>query len=450
MEIKNKKMKNKTSEKNIEGLKYNINKAFLGIFLFIIGLVFLIDNLKIYPISIDASNFWPLLIIFIGLSFFKKRNVISTVIGSIITIICATLFFSSLTINTVNNVNFIVQSDNFPMFIAKNITTEKAEIELNAGGGIVNVHGMDLDNSVVRLVANIAESEIVQSAVGSVQKINISLYGDNKFMKEKEDFKSQFDIGIDKNTPVDLILTSGGSKNVIDLSEVKAENVKITTGASDLSLKMGDVVSSNVNVEAGASSVNLILPDTVGVKIVMESGFSSQNLPGLSLIGDKTYQSADYASKEKKINIDITMGMANLKLDWYSPTKQAEVKLFYYNQSEDRENVCDVNAILPVKRFVSENNNEIADTINLLIQGNLTDQEKAEGFTTEFPNKDFKLVKSSLDKGILTLDFAEVPGFTSGGGACRLKLLASEIIRTARQFPEVRRVVLEPDALFVP
>jgi hypothetical protein len=50
-------MKNKiVGIKTNEALEYNISKAFLGIFVFIYGLIFLIDNLNIYPINIDLVN----------------------------------------------------------------------------------------------------------------------------------------------------------------------------------------------------------------------------------------------------------------------------------------------------------------------------------------------------------------------------------------------------------
>jgi len=85
-----------------------------------------------------------------------------------------------------------------------------------------------------------------------------------------------------------------------------------------------------------------------------------------------------------------------------------------------------------------------------LIQGNLTEEEKANGFVTEYPNAEFKLLKSNLDKnGNLTLEFTEVPGFTSGG-SCRVGILTQEILKTVRQFPQVKKIELYPDSLFQP
>jgi EmrB/QacA subfamily drug resistance transporter len=129
------------------------------------------------------------------------------------------------------------------------------------------------------------------------------------------------------------------------------------------------------------------------------------------------------------------------------------VMLYYYNEEEDKELSggeigCSPEAVLPVSRTI-ESDNAIEDTIKLLISGDLTEEEKQEGFSTEFPHQGFSLVSSNLADGILTLTFTEVPGFTTGG-SCRVSILSTEIIKTAEQFPQVDEVILQPDFLFQP
>jgi len=125
------------------------------------------------------------------------------------------------------------------------------------------------------------------------------------------------------------------------------------------------------------------------------------------------------------------------------------VLLFYYKQSDDESLACGPDAILPVMREIEATQTPIQDTINLLIKGELTEEERALGFTTEFPNPDFKLLGANLKDGVLYLEFTEVPGFTTGG-SCRISLLTNQIIKTAKQFPGVNEVVLLPESLFQP
>ncbi len=131
------------------------------------------------------------------------------------------------------------------------------------------------------------------------------------------------------------------------------------------------------------------------------------------------------------------------------------VKLYYYNEPADRqlsengEPQCNEDSVLPVTRVITASQNPIEDTINLLISGEIFESESNNGFSTEFPNPDFKLLKSELSNGILLLEFSTVPGFTSGG-SCRVTLLASQITKTAEQFSDVTEVRLLPEEIFQP
>ena len=133
-----------------------------------------------------------------------------------------------------------------------------------------------------------------------------------------------------------------------------------------------------------------------------------------------------------------------------------KIKLFYYNETKDRELskdgnlACSQNAILPVEREIIANATPIEDAVNLLIKGKLTPEEKAAGFSTEFPNPDFNLLELKLDEDkVMTASFTEVPGFTTGG-ACRTDLLAMQIVKTIFQFPGINQVSFYPPSLFQP
>ncbi|MFZ2150998.1 MAG: GerMN domain-containing protein [Candidatus Absconditicoccaceae bacterium] len=130
------------------------------------------------------------------------------------------------------------------------------------------------------------------------------------------------------------------------------------------------------------------------------------------------------------------------------------IKLFYFNQTEDNKlptaQQLNSSSVLPVERIISGSKNVIEDTINALLEGGLTSEERAKGFITEFPNQDFRLISSNLTSdGTLELIFNEVPGFTSGGSA-RVFILRSAIEKTAKQFANVKYIKILPETLFQP
>ncbi|MFA6171223.1 MAG: DUF5668 domain-containing protein [Patescibacteria group bacterium] len=68
---------------------FNPGKLFFGLFLIGLGLLYLAKNLGFLPASfnIEWEKLWPLLIIFLGLSFFTGRNWASIIIVILFTII---------------------------------------------------------------------------------------------------------------------------------------------------------------------------------------------------------------------------------------------------------------------------------------------------------------------------------------------------------------------------
>ena len=129
------------------------------------------------------------------------------------------------------------------------------------------------------------------------------------------------------------------------------------------------------------------------------------------------------------------------------------VNLYYYNSNLDKDSagniLCSRQGLVPVERQIPITNTPIQDTIRLLISGNLTEAEKAQGITTEYPLPEFSLEAASLNNGILTLTFDD-PQNKTGGGSCRVGILWFQIEATAKQFSGVSQVRFMPEELFQP
>ena len=154
---------------------------------------------------------------------------------------------------------------------------------------------------------------------------------------------------------------------------------------------------------------------------------------------DDPFTTPPYVGKSAYVYYD-----GELKVEW-------PVQLFYYGPEEDKDEsgnlLCSEKGLVPVLRKMPSAT--IEWTIGILITGNLTDDEKVRGVTTEFPLEGLLLANAALDDGTLTLTFDDPFGATVGG-ACRVAILRAQIEATARQFPGVREVRIEPEHLFQP
>ncbi len=129
------------------------------------------------------------------------------------------------------------------------------------------------------------------------------------------------------------------------------------------------------------------------------------------------------------------------------------VKLYYYNPELDRDEsgntACGKNGLVPVVRKIPITQTPIQDTIKLLLSGDLTNEERAQGINTEYPLKGFSLKGVLLKDEVLTLEFDD-PDNKTVGGSCRVGILWFQIEATAKQFPEVQKVRFLPEELFQP
>jgi len=139
----------------------------------------------------------------------------------------------------------------------------------------------------------------------------------------------------------------------------------------------------------------------------------------------------------------------------FSKNQFREVTLYYYNPNLDKDEkgniLCSHKGLVGIKRKIPVSQTPIKDTINLLLKGkeNLVGDE-ANNLETEFPLEGFELKSLNLkEDGTLILEFND-PLNKTIGGSCRVKILWSQIEKTAKEFQGVKEVKFYPEYLFQP
>ena len=139
--------------------------------------------------------------------------------------------------------------------------------------------------------------------------------------------------------------------------------------------------------------------------------------------------------------------------DVFKAEEKIPVSLYYYNSSLDKDEtgniMCSEKGIVEVKREIEKTITPIQDSIKLLLKGELMEEERVLGISTEYPLEGFSLKGASLKDGDLTLEFNDFNNKTIGG-SCRTAILWFQIRNTAMQFPEVKTVKFIPEELFQP
>lgn len=128
------------------------------------------------------------------------------------------------------------------------------------------------------------------------------------------------------------------------------------------------------------------------------------------------------------------------------------VKLYFYNPALDQGVggvQCTTKGLVEVSRSIPKTETPLQDSIRLLLEGRITEDEKSQGVTTEFPLEGLSLKGANIKNGIATLEFTD-PLNKTVGGSCRVAILWAQISATARQFESVSEVKFIPEELFQP
>ncbi|GIW65517.1 MAG: hypothetical protein KatS3mg094_036 [Candidatus Parcubacteria bacterium] len=133
-----------------------------------------------------------------------------------------------------------------------------------------------------------------------------------------------------------------------------------------------------------------------------------------------------------------------------------KIFLYYYNSEKDKDSQgnikCSEDGLVPIEKEIPLSQNLIQYTINLLLKGkeNLNQEEINQGIETEFPLQGLELKSVNLKSdGTLILEFND-PYRQISGGSCRVKILWLQIEKTAKQFPQVKKIEFKPEYLFQP
>jgi spore germination protein GerM len=138
-----------------------------------------------------------------------------------------------------------------------------------------------------------------------------------------------------------------------------------------------------------------------------------------------------------------------------NPSGTIKVKLYYKNYANDPESInCSADTF--VYRTIPKSTTPLTDTVRLLLENKLTEEEKTFGLNSPFedPNyadrfENFELESVDINNGVAKLTFND-PDYFSSGGSCRVGLMASMIDLTVKQFGSVDQVTYSPFDVFQP
>ncbi|MCK9281841.1 MAG: toast rack family protein [Melioribacteraceae bacterium] len=299
-------------------------QLFWGVFFLTLGGLFLMTRADIINSDFDfVFDLWPFFFILWGVLVIFKDGVLKAIVSAIFGLFVALMIFGFV-YNIYDQIypdfeDFDYKgnySENYYQEFDSNISS--ARMTISTGAGRLNIEGGSTGLISGDAKGNLAGYDFIVNTYDSTAEVDID-YENNHFNIFHGDTKNDLLLKLNNKPLWDITLNVGAINGKLDLSDLSINRLELNTGASKLFVKLGDKAAlSEVHLEMGATSFELHVPSNVGCKISTESVLSSNDFKDFIKKGKHTYETENYNSSEKKINISIEGGFTAFDVRQYS------------------------------------------------------------------------------------------------------------------------------------
>lgn len=293
-----------------------ISTFILGLLLILIGTWLFLSNLGYISLGFirEIINFWPILLIIIGMSFFWRGRIPRRLAFALI--IALTGGVIALAFVTPQQIHLNKETY---------LTVDRSDYaELSSGELAVAFGGGKLYLGPSASSWFEGDFKGPGGAVSSLDEQNEKLtlrvrQPDNFIWGLRGRAINDWNMRLSQELPWDISFEAGAVEGNLELYGILLQNVEVKLGAGDLKMKLGDNGEQvSVSIKAGASNLKIQVPEDTGIRIELKGALTSTNLKELDgFIVDDTYVSPGYENASSRIDLKIEMGVGNFDLELF-------------------------------------------------------------------------------------------------------------------------------------
>jgi len=316
------------------------SNLYLGLFLLLLGLTFLLDNLGVVNIDkMQLLRLWPFLLIVWGLKYIPMRETVRfwVNIGVII------LFFGLLLFgNRGEKRSFWEWSKENGFVITTGNNDEEAETTATEGNDYHFFADADENIKEAEMKITVGAAElVVENPTDKLYEFigeNISFALKNKYevkdgkayiavfpesgsrrVKLKKFSDASMEIKLNPSVVWAMEIEAGAAELDLDLKPFPVKNLDIHAGAADIDVILGDKYpETHVTIEAGASNLQVHVPENAAVELQVSNVLGAGTYTGFTQIKKNLYRTGNFEDKNApKIYLVIQSALSNFELDRY-------------------------------------------------------------------------------------------------------------------------------------
>lgn len=308
-----------------------------GVLLLFIGGVLLLDNFEIINFYWrNVWNFWPIILIILGVNMLFNKNNSQT--GNIISLGILVIALSVLFVKGQeepnnkfwwnNGVRHSIDIDgdedndsddrklSFSEPYISADSAKKTILNLSGGGTSFDLKGETDSLFLAEVRKRNGEFSLTKTASDSVNTLTFKMQNNKKSYSFGNG--TSVDVRLNTNPIYEMNLKMGAGELKFNLENYKIRTLNFDGGAAELNIKLGALLPiADVNVKTGVADVKIQIPEGSGCRIKTKTGLSSKDFTGFTKISEGVYETPNYQSAANKIYINFEGGISSFEVDRY-------------------------------------------------------------------------------------------------------------------------------------
>ncbi|GMU85250.1 MAG: hypothetical protein AMXMBFR48_04920 [Ignavibacteriales bacterium] len=293
-------------------------QMFWGVFFLTVGILLLLNNLLENGISLNGVyEYWPLLLIMAGASIMAKNQMVKVVLAGLNGLLLALMLYSLISApfsffhwDSDSTVDYSSAAEHLMDYDS---TIQSVTLVLEAGAGAFAVNGDSEKQYTVD-----GKGVFLVSSDQTDSSLNLKVEHDEIDIKlgDKKEIQNYINIALNNNPEYSFDIALGAATANLNFGDLKIKDFSLKTGATSIDLTLGMPSRSDykATIEMGMGSVSIRVPKDAGVQLDMDLPLSATDLSEFTKMQDNTWQSENYGTAAKKIQLKIKGGFSSLRV----------------------------------------------------------------------------------------------------------------------------------------
>ncbi len=298
----------------------NYKRAFWGILLVALGVLFLLDNFNWIDADWDdIFTLWPLIFVFWGISLLPVKGFIKLILT------LGSLAIGIYLVSTFQHRSFIYYHNESrseiewnksePFSLLKDSTIKYAELNFDVAAGTFILEGGADELLDFTKWGRSIDYELLQEKNDTAIKLMLDLKNESHRYRSE---LSRVKMKLSEEIIWDVNFDAGAADVNMEMEDVAVRNINVDGGASSIYFKLGDKYPrSELKIDAGAASIEILVPEDAYCEIHSDAVLASKDFEDFIRIERGLYKTDNEADADQIIIIDVDVAVSSIRIKRY-------------------------------------------------------------------------------------------------------------------------------------